>query len=184
MGQYYAPLILDKDDRNKVVRWWYSHDFKYNNGKYTYSVGLKLMEHSFIGNKLVANVEHFLLNNPQPLVWEGDYADNTLFGEMEIPSSEPDEFKISEIHNTYVVNHEKMEYYKRPAPSKEKLVVNPLPLLTNEGNGRGGGDYHILCDEDEMLIGSWARNIIGLQKRKPGKKYTEIFPTFKVDWDD
>jgi hypothetical protein len=32
-------------------------------------------------------------------------------------------------------------------------------LLTVEGNGRGGGDYHT----DSTLVGSWARDIISVE---------------------
>ena len=48
--------------------------------------------------------------------------------------------------------------------------VHPLPLLTCEGNGRGGGDYR---PEDHPLIGIWARDVISVEKEKPDG-YVEI----------
>ena len=64
MGQYYTPIILN--EKNEPVKAWHAH----HDGN-----GLKLMEHSWIDNNFVAVVEHELLNNPQRLVWAGDYAD-------------------------------------------------------------------------------------------------------------
>jgi hypothetical protein len=43
------------------------------------------------------------------------------------------------------------------------MKYHPLPLLTCEGNGRGGGDYR----GDSPLIGSWARDIISVEEVKP-----------------
>ena len=54
MGQYYNPTIL-ADNKKTVVKWMYSHD---------YGNSLKLMEHSYIGNKFVAAFESLITNNP------------------------------------------------------------------------------------------------------------------------
>lgn len=175
MGQYYLPIILKKEDRNEPVKSWYSHDF--NNG-------LKLMEHSFIDNEFVANVEYYLLTNPQPLVWEGDYAEDgedNLYSRADTLHAVPEKFSVSMLHNTYVVNHEKKQFYKRPKHSNKTWVVNPLPLLTCEGNGLGGGDYFTDNKEELKLIGSWARNIIEITHVRPNDDYTEIFPPFKLN---
>ena len=64
MGQYYKPIILEP--RGGVKAWFYSHE---------YGNGLKLMEHSYIGNSFCNAVENYLTNNPQRLVWAGYYAD-------------------------------------------------------------------------------------------------------------
>ena len=47
MGQYYNAVIL-ADNKKKVKAWVYSRDF---------SNGLKLMEHSYIGNNFVSAFE-------------------------------------------------------------------------------------------------------------------------------
>lgn len=65
MGQYWKPIFLSEN--NKPKNYVYSHDF---------GSGLKLMEHSWMKNPLVRFVEKQLIDNPQKLVWAGDYADN------------------------------------------------------------------------------------------------------------
>lgn len=64
MGQYYYAVNLDKKE------YIYSHD--YNNG-------LKIMEHSYIGNELMNHVEFMLTPengwHGNRIVWAGDYAD-------------------------------------------------------------------------------------------------------------
>src|SRR5208283_4997626 len=74
MGQYYKPINIDKK------QFVYSHD---------YGNGLKLMEHSYIGNEFVAIVENLIKKNVAKdgtvltgdwygdrIVWAGDYADS------------------------------------------------------------------------------------------------------------
>ena len=66
MGQYYIPVIVLG---NKIKKAVYSH---------AYGNGLKLMEHSYIGNNFVNAVLHEIFEGPlgaQRLVWLGDYAD-------------------------------------------------------------------------------------------------------------
>lgn len=68
MGQYYFPTNID------TLQYLVSHD---------YDNGLKLMEHSYIGNNFMNVIE--LLLSPEgswykaPLVWAGDYADEGNF---------------------------------------------------------------------------------------------------------
>ena len=68
MGQYYAPVSID------TMQYLYSHDF---------DNGLKLMEHSYIGNSLMEAAERLLSPNGAwhrtHLVWAGDYMDEGLF---------------------------------------------------------------------------------------------------------
>ena len=65
MGQYYKAIILNEDKKTIKA---HATSWDYNNGS-------KLMEHSWLLNDFVARIEVELLNNPQPLVWAGDYAD-------------------------------------------------------------------------------------------------------------
>lgn len=62
MGQYYQPLLIDNDGNRLTA---YSHDF--NNG-------LKLMEHSWIGNNFVNAILKKLDSNPMRVAWIGDYS--------------------------------------------------------------------------------------------------------------
>ena len=178
MGQYYTPIILDKENKSLPIKAWHAHH---------YGNGLKLMEHSWIDDNFVAIAEHELLNNPQRLVWAGDYADEEPNGKNlstmvdDHPSLYDDnalKFDIKILHNAYVVNHDKKQFYKRPRRTYKKIWrINPLPLLTSEGNGRGGGDY--FGEACEEMVGTWARDTIELTKERPTKDYTEIFPKFK-----
>lgn len=78
MGQYYKPINIDKK------QWVYSHDvketFKTRDGRMvTIGTGLKLMEHSWIGNKFVHIIEGLIAEggawHGDHIVWAGDYAD-------------------------------------------------------------------------------------------------------------
>lgn len=169
MGQYYKPVNLE----NK--QWLLSHD---------YNTGLKLMEHSWIGNNFVQLVENLLIPNgawyKARIVWAGDYADPefedlegyeiTLYSLCEDKNKiNPTEFKLSKQY-CYIVNHTKKQFVdKNKVPDKDGWKIHPLPLLTCEGNGRGGGDYR----GESELIGSWARDSISIEKGVP-EEYQEI----------
>lgn len=58
----------------------------------------------------------------------------------------------------YLVNYTKKEYCVMPYNKSGEWQVNPLPLLTCNGNGRGGGDYR----NEDKRVGSWAFDRIGL----------------------
>jgi hypothetical protein len=83
----------------------------------------------------------------------------------------------------YIVNHTKREFVNklnikgtRNSWDGSIWKVHPLPLLTCEGNGRGGGDYH----GNSKFIGVWARNVISIEETEP-VGYKEINPQFKED---
>ena len=46
----------------------------------------------------------------------------------------------------------------------EGAKIHPLPLLTCEGNGRGGGDFR---GDEKGIVGSWARDVISVEKTNP-----------------
>lgn len=162
MGQYYTPII----QRKNKYEGFYAHH--YNNG-------LKLMEHSYIGNSFVETVAKELLHNKGRLAWVGDYAEpedvkNELasnFIEKEREFGNTNKYSKPIVVNDnencvllLLINHSKkvfvdMRKYLRLAKEDEMgLIVHPLPLLTAIGNGKGGGDYHAnTCRE---MIGSWA----------------------------
>jgi hypothetical protein len=169
MGQYYKPLVLDKT-KKKVINWVYSHD---------YDNGLKLMEHSWLGNSFVGAIENLLKPDGEwymkPIVWAGDYADKENNKEYNLYSVcedknkiNPTETKIDDEYK-YIVNHTKKQYVdKSKVPvsdtyNKFEYRIHPLPLLTCEGNGRGGGDFR----DDEPIVGSWARDVISIENELP-----------------
>ena len=171
MGQYYKPMSIDKMEHV------YSHD---------YGNGLKLMEHSYIGNNFVNTVESLLAPGGEwyknRLVWAGDYADeeengDNLWTQVGDDPIEPDDMDQVE-SGRYIVNHTKREYVDKDYAPKdsEGWMVHPLPLLTCEGNGRGGGDYRLHND----AVGYWARDEISIEKEEP-KDFKEIIPHFIMD---
>lgn len=71
MGQYYNPVVKDGNKWRRI---------SFSNEEYGF-VGWKLMEHSYCRNPLILNVEKYLLNNPLPLVWCGDYSNASQYDE-------------------------------------------------------------------------------------------------------
>lgn len=176
MGQYYTAIFLKPREENKqdeVTKAYHPHDF---------DNGAKLMESSWIGNDFDNFVEAQLLMNPQRVVWAGDYADEEPDGQIlhdigyEMRTTEGNAYTDGMLDDCYVVNHDKKQFYKRPEYNKKEWTVNPLPILTSEGNGRGGGDY--FGEECKDLVGVWARDTIELTAIHPTEDYTEIFPEF------
>ena len=171
MGQYYRIIILADNTaaRSKeVIRAWTDpHD---------YGDGSKLMEHSYLFNEMLQDIETMLSPNGafhcSRLVWAGDYAENdtgeeeNLYRRCEKEARHliPRQFYRSNC--SYIVNHTKKEYIDKGAI---KGIIHPLPLLTSEGNGAGGGDYR---GDNEYLCGSWARDMISMEYEKP-EGYTE-----------
>lgn len=170
MGQYYKPCILAKNKKT-VVKWVYSHSYGWN--------GLKLMEHSYIENDFVKAFETLITNNPQHVVWGGDYAEPEKKGGTNTYARCTDKKEVKPFSPTetgkYVVNHSKKLYVdksKAPLCSKDwEGRIHPLPLLTAEGNGQGGGDYR--GKASVKLVGSWARDLISVENEKP-KGFKEL----------
>ncbi len=183
MGQGYKALILGSqpDQGAELIRTWVNpHD--YNNG-------YKLTEHSYIGNNFVGALE-FLISPlgmfyKSRVVWCGDYADKEAGLDQnlyEISDNEINGGKVSRpvtrdmSEYRYIVNHTTGEYVdKATCVSQVSHNFHPLPLLTAEGNGRGGGDYH---GTNEEMVGKWARHVLSVEKEKPAG-YTELVCDFR-----
>jgi len=58
----------------------------------------------------------------------------------------------------FLVDHTSRQYV-----DKRKCRLHPLPLLTCEGNGNGGGDF----TGSDPNIGAWARHIISVERKPP-----------------
>jgi len=171
MGQYYKAAILKKN-KMTVKSWMYTHD---------YDNGLKLMEHSYIGNNFVDTFENQLISNPQRVVWGGDYADECKNRKSNIYDRCKDSIKIGPRdvkvdHETYrfIVNHSKKLFVDKISVPEiahwEGTRIHPLPLLTCEGNGRGGGDFR---GDEKNIVGSWARDLISIEAELP-KDYKQL----------
>ena len=172
MGQGYHAIILAEKrsnaDAETIRTWVHPHEF---------SNGYKLMEHSYIGNNFVEAVEYLLsplgMFHKSRLVWAGDYADNEPECETNLnmiscdelnegKKSNPQRYDMSQYR--FIVNHTKKQYVDKNLELTGKYDIHPLPLLTAEGNGRGGGDY---MGHDSELVGTWARDIISLELESP-----------------
>jgi len=94
------------------------------------------------------------------------------------PKTNP-QFIINYTKNQYVnIKHVKCE--NPEVWGSEEWFIHPLPLLTCEGCGRGGGDYHQSEDHPSyQYIGAWARDIIGVSNQKADVEgFEEIIPDF------
>lgn len=154
------------------------------------------MEHSYIGNLFVEAVEFLLIDDGEGnkgrwsgnrIVWAGDYANaepldgNNLYSLVQ----EKDKLKmlieaVPENYH-YLVNWDKKQFVDKTKCNPVNGVwnttdmkIHPLPLLTADGNGRGGGDYN---GEGIDHVGTWARDRISLMKKIP-EDFTEITPNF------
>jgi hypothetical protein len=158
MGQYYYSVILDS--AGKIVVWM---------NAFGYNEGVKLMEHSHVKGSFVNTFEFSL--SPEGayyksrVVWAGDYADKEPGQETNLHEQcnanessliRPDP-KYAHKYR-YIVNHTKKQYVDKLRYPKQ--TIHPLPLLTAEGNGRGGGDIY----NAPPFVGSWARDIISVEE--------------------
>jgi len=147
-----------------------------------YNNGLKLMEHSYIGNDFVAAVEAELCPEGRfymsSVVWAGDYADNEPGQENNLyhlcdPDRKIHPVPVDMSAYKFIVNHTKKLYVDKTKileiPDCDGLCLHPLPLLTCEGNGRGGGDFR----GTHAIIGSWARDRISVEMICP-PEYAEL----------
>jgi hypothetical protein len=171
MGQYYKPCILG-ENKKTILSWVYSHD---------YESGLKLMEHSWFKNDFVGAIEKQFMKGgvyyKKRLAWAGDYADeckglkSNLFDRCkDNKKMTPPAGVISEKYK-FIVNHSKKQFVDKSKVkgNNDGWRIHPLPLLTAEGNGRGGGDFR----GESELIGMWARDVISVEKETP-ENYKEI----------
>lgn len=100
MGQYYMPTLIAEDGS---IRTLYSH---------AYDNGLKLMEHSYIGNNFVNAVLTLLWENPCRVAWISDYSDD----------------ECGDLYEKKLVHEEFMQYYKAAwGDDRDDLLVKPKP---------------------------------------------------------
>ena len=168
MGQYYKCIILAEkgtDGEDEYIR---THV-----NPHMFGEGAKLIEHSYHGTEFMQTVEHLLCYGgpyyKSRVVWAGDYADKEPDSDENLYSSIPEDNNgyvgpTGKHDYPYIINHTKKLYVMKIN------MFHPLPILTAEGNGRGGGDYH---GEDEDLVGTWARDVISVGMHAP-EDYTML----------
>jgi hypothetical protein len=167
MGQYYKIIFLGEDGKymRAFVEPW------------AYNSGAKLVEHAYTDEPCVNAVEYLLspkgMFYMSRLVWAGDYAEKEESGVTLYNVASEIEDKMVRIDKKtdcrFILNHTKKLFLDK---TKFKLL-HPLPLLTSEGNGLGGGDYY---GKNAYLCGTWARDTISLDDQ-PGE-FNEFFPEF------
>lgn len=177
MGQYYIAVFLAED--GKTIRAWMDPT--------SYSNGSKLTEHSFLKNHFMNAVEYALVStgliHKCKLVWAGDYADNEEKGEnlYRIAHNDFPHKCICpqyEERGTYIVNHTKKLYIDKSLIPQDGYIIHPLSLLVSEGNGKGGGDYFGINEEE---CGKWARDTISIESTIEDG-FTRYDPHFSNRW--
>ena len=183
MGQYYMAIILGEtpidENKTEIIRAFME--------VFISAGGMKLMEHSYIDNPFVNTFEYQLTKNgmfyKSRVVWGGDYADQekNIDKNLHVLTHDfPDKNLTTKITNEdikstkdyhYIINHSKRQFVDK----QKSFLIHPLPLLTAEGNGRGGGDYR---GSNEKLVGTWARDILSIEKEKPDD-YKELICNFE-----
>jgi hypothetical protein len=154
MGQYWRAIILGADG----IYMWVDPT--------AFGEGAKMIEHCYVSSKCVQTVVRQISSDglgPSRVVWAGDYADSEVDGNENLytmaEAKEPyfPQFPYTR-HFTYIVNHTKQQFVTVGRTDR----YHPLPILTAEGNGRGGGDW-----KGDGPVGSWARDVISAETERP-----------------
>lgn len=176
MGQYYKSINLD--DKQFM-------------SAHSYGSGIKLTEHSWIGNNYVGAVMNLMVKGGdwfrKRIVWAGDYYGDEgkevdYYAQCkDFIKIKPTEYMNQIMQRTAkLVNHTKKLYVRYDEmPDNDGWIINPLPLLTACGNGRGGGDY---CEgqSDYDKVGIWAGDVLSIEFAVPKSQwYKKLIVKFK-----
>lgn len=195
MGQYYSPMLGQPNC-------WRNFSLHYNKDGETIWNGVKLMEHSWVGNAAVEAICKIVYDSAEPtrIAWVGDYSDDvdecnglehdkikTLWSFCNLNEGAAVDAGDFTIAGKYLVNNSKHQFvdcdkYIERAKTFDggyQWTVHPLPLLTCIGNGMGGGDYNYPTDDSTVdFVGAWAWDEISIEDNAP-LGFTEIEPIFK-----
>lgn len=198
MGQYYIPCVLSEDKQKVIAKTLPIEDW---------GTGMKLMEHSWFRNGMVRAAVEMLATKFKGcrFVWAGDYAGESVGDKNYYGLSDDCDVDFADLLDTEKVKHPYIDgkvlhtlpddkycdynylinYDKKcavllsPDPESE-YSVHPLPLLTAESNGLGGGDYH--RGKNMSLVGSWKYDHIGVADEVPeGFVIDDEIPLFSED---
>ena len=178
MGQYYVAIIMDAAGR--FIRAWFNpHNYEY---------GAKLTEHCGVKSAFVAAVSQQICPTGalyrSAVAWAGDYApmeegmDVNLYDSIDLVPNQkkgiaPAAAAATASDYPFLVNWSKRLY----VDTRKESNFSPLPLLTAEGNGLGGGDYRGSSME---LVGTWARDELSFESDVPSEA-KELVCGFKMD---
>ena len=188
MGQYYYPTILRKNNKRFYSEEFYSHDYdsglkltehSHCGNRFVETVMAQLLNNP--GRLAWIGVYHeegdFAELNPGlPKIVEKRFykhyesEHDYCTGKHVSHYSKPEEVK--ERQGRFILNHDKKCYIDMEEYEKDNLTCtidddchfHPIPLLTAVGNGRGGGDFSGIGEED---IGSWAGDLLEVRNAKP-----------------
>ena len=190
MGQYYITAVKKQGN----VRW----------KKFCNDGGVKLMEHSYIGNDFCNAICAMLYKTPSYVVWCGDYYDSESEDCKHTPSYSSDKKGYNkkniwgrnardthvsdetfQVKGKYLINLDTKEYidfteYCEAASigqfDNDGWAVHPLPLLTANSNGQGGGDYYHEYPNYDMC-GMWSDCLLVIDDTVPDgfTKRSDIF---------
>jgi hypothetical protein len=196
MGQYYKAIILD--DNNKPL----SKFSPLENGNGSKLMGHSWMLHAFVNcveNQLIDKPKRLVwsgdyADNENYKTLDKDEVKTILKLNSDLDKDEIkkeginlytlceiiDETKLntgSFKKGKYLINFDKKEFVNKTKVPKDSdgWVIHPLPLLTCEGNDRGGSKINFYGDE-KGLVGRWSRDIIGSSTNKTNipKEFKEI----------
>ena len=186
MGQYYHHVNVDKKES-------YSPD------------GIKLMEHSWVGNRSIQRLYSLLKGDwkGDRVVVAGDYfeaGENKSIGldmKEQLYDVEWPEPKVNPLEATkalvkkwmkseqtgFYVNYDKKQLIDLTKLKAQEVyndqdwIISPLSLMIACGNNRGGGDFYE-GGEGFEFVGTWAGDHVGIEDTRPDG-FTEINPNFK-----
>jgi len=160
MGAYYNAATEDKDGNLKRFDPWTGG-------------GVKLMEHSYIGNDYVGKIMEELLDSPKELSWICDYSEDGYYNWEVFPEyKEPSTEKIIVNSEYYIYNHTKkvmIDIFQ--LVTEDGWDIHPLPILCNsEQESAGGGDFH----QEDSRRGTWLGDEIEVSFDKKKYDYKDV----------
>ena len=194
MGQYYRPVILREKNKRFYSEAYYAHmyndglkltEHSYCGNYFVETVMAQLFNKpgrlAWLGD--YHEKEDFAKLNPDMQFLESKFYRHYKKFHCDVNFTEDGEDKFSnynysfpevvkERKGRFVLNHDKkcyidlVEYEKNNLPCTEddEWHFHPIPLLTAVGNGRGGGDFSGIGEED---IGCWAGDLLEVQCARP-----------------
>lgn len=197
MGQYYQAFTMKGDNIEKYV------SFDYDNG-------MKLTEHSYIGNSYTNAIYHEIHNNPMRVAWIGDYSDDLANNEARgahylhkidfhkdfMPCYEycwdwealPRKIRFKKLLVTsdskfrYLVNHTTKQYIDlcKYINQYEHKKYIYDPLPLLTACGNGLGGGDYF-GENKNIIGIWAFDVLELVCQK---RRIDGYQEFKIKFDE
>ena len=203
MGQYYYPTILREKNKRFYSEEFYSHDYNnglkltehsYCGNNFVETIMAQLFNKpgrlAWIGD-YHEDGDFAELNEDLPEIIEKRFYEHykcfTSSGNESYCKgkhirryNKPEE--VTERKGRFILNHDKQCYIDMVEYENNNLTCSesddwqfhPIPLLTAVGNGRGGGDFHGIGEED---VGCWAGDLLEASDTKPDN-YLDITAKF------